>query len=163
VSLFPRFGSLSREKNLLPQRRQAAKIRKGGDIITLAAGFIVALFGLFLIGLAILCVFRKQAAERFLSGFASSARAHFTEHSIRFLVGVAFVLFSPSMWYPQVFNVFGWILIVTSAVLLVLPWAWHREYARRTVPTVLRILWLFAIGSLALGVFVFYGLSRSVL
>lgn len=145
---------------MLPQSRQAVK---GSDTIDLTAGIIVALFGLFLIGLGTLCVVRRPAAERFLLGFASSARAHFAEHSIRLLVGFALVLYSPSMWYPSVFRIFGWILTATSAVLLVLPWQWHREYARRTVPTVLRILWLFAVGSFVLGIFVLYGLSRSLL
>lgn len=149
-----------RRRDLLTQRHRAARI---GDTISFASGIIVALFGLFLIGLGGLCVVRRPAAERFLSGFASSAKTHFTEHLIRLVVGIGFVLHSPSMWYPTVFNVFGWILIVSSAVLLVLPWKWHREYARRTVPQVLKLIYLFAVGAFALGIFVMYGLSRAVM
>lgn len=124
------------------------------------AGTTVGAFGLFLLGLGALCILDREAAGRFLSGFASSAKAHFIEHSVRLAVGVGMVLYSSSMWQPMVFRVFGWVLIVTSAVLLVLPWKWHRAYARRTVPAVLRMLWLFAAGSLVLGAFVLYGLSR---
>ncbi|QQS40612.1 MAG: hypothetical protein IPM63_14760 [Acidobacteriota bacterium] len=126
----------------------------------LAAGIVVAFFGLFLIGLAALCVFRRPAAERFLSGFAASAKAHFTEHTIRFIVGAAFIVSSPSTIFPPLFLIFGWVLVVTSAILLVLPWRWHREYAKWAVPMVLRRLRLFAFGSLALGAFILYGLSR---
>ena len=137
--------------------REVANPRK--EIMQFIAGIVVAAFGLFLIGLAALCIFRRSAAERFLSGFASSARAHFTEHTIRFIVGAAFVISAPSTVFPSLFLIFGWVLVVTSAVLLVLPWRWHREYARRTVPIVLRWLWAFAFSSLALGLFVLYGLT----
>ncbi|MCO6512740.1 MAG: hypothetical protein J5I65_18300 [Aridibacter famidurans] len=125
----------------------------------LAAGIVVAIFGLFLIGLAALCVFRSPAAERFLSGFAASAKAHFTEHTIRFIVGAAFIVSSPSTIFPSLFLIFGWVLVVTSAILLLLPWRWHREYAKWAVPLVLLRLWLFALGSLTLGVIVVYGLT----
>jgi len=127
------------------------------------SGTIVALFGFFLIGLAALCVVRRSAAERFLSGFANSAKAHFTEHTIRLAAGLGFVLHSSEMSHPLAFRIFGWVLVATSVVLLVLPWKWHREYARRTMPLVLKRIRLFAVGAFALGVFVLYGLSQAVL
>jgi hypothetical protein len=130
-------------------------------ILNLAAGMTVAAFALFLIALAALCVFQRPRAERFLSKFASSAKAHFTEQILRMVAGVALILFSASMWFSAVFWLFGWLLVITSIGLLVLPWRWHREYASWAVPWVLRRIWLMAIGALALGAFIFYGISRA--
>lgn len=63
------------------------------SIVKILSGVVILFFCLFLIGLAIMIVFKPQRAERFLSSYASSARAHFTEQIGRLVVGTAFVFF----------------------------------------------------------------------
>jgi hypothetical protein len=126
------------------------------------SGILVVAFGMFLIGLAILIAVKPQLAERFLRSFASSARTHYAEQSLRLIVGGAMASFAPSMWYPHVFMLLGWMLAVTAAALLLLPWRWHHEFGKRAMPLVIGHMRLFAVGAFALGMLVFYGVSRVV-
>jgi hypothetical protein len=127
------------------------------------SGMLVMTFGVFLIGLAVLIAIKPVVAERFLRSFASSARTHFAEQALRLIAGGAMVLFAPSMWHPDLFRLFGWLIVVTAVALLLLPWRWHLEFGKRAIPSVVRHMKLFGLGAFALGMLVFYGVSRVVL
>jgi hypothetical protein len=131
-------------------------------IMRVLSGILVVGFGVFLIGLAVLIAVKPQVAERFLRSFASSARAHYAEQSLRLIVGGAMASLAPSLWFPHVFMLLGWMLAITAAALLLLPWRWHHEFGKRTMPLVIGHMRLFAVGAFALGVLVFYGVSRVV-
>jgi hypothetical protein len=127
------------------------------------SGMLVVAFGVFLVGLAALIAIKPQLAERFLRSFASSARAHYAEQALRLIAGGAMVIFAPSMWYPDLFRLFGWLIVLTAVALLLLPWRWHYEFSKLTIPLVIRHMKLFALGAIALGILVFYGVSRVLL
>ncbi len=118
------------------------------------ASIIVLLAGLYLIGLAAVALIAPERAKSFLSSFAGSAYAHYVELGLRLVTGAAFVIYSPDMKFSVIFLVFGWVLIVTTIVLIVLPWRWHHRFASWSVPIATRHMPLFALGSLAGGVFV---------
>lgn len=133
-----------------------------GNTMHLLSGAIVLAFGFFLVGLAMVIVIQPTIAERFLRSFASSARAHYTEQGLRLLVGTAVVTFAEAMWHPQLFRLFGWIILATTIGLLLIPWRWHHRFASRVMPPVFTYLRLFALGAFALGACVLYGVSRAV-
>jgi len=117
---------------------------------TLAWAVVVAAaFFFILLGIASLAV--PDKAGRFLLGFASSAQKHYAELGIRFLVGGALVVHGPQAALPEVFRWFGWLLIATTAVLLLVPWRWHHGFAAWAVPQALRFLPLIGCCSLVLG------------
>lgn len=126
----------------------------------LLSGVVVGAFGAFLIGLAGLIVTKPLLAERFILSFASSARAHYTEQTLRLIAGGAMVIFAPSMWHPDLFKLFGWLIVVSSVALLLVPWRWHHEFGKRVLPLVIRYMKLFALGAFGLAVLIFYGASR---
>lgn len=131
--------------------------------MTLLAGIVVVAFGAFLVGLAVVIAVKPLLAERFLTSFASSARAHYAEQVSRLIAGAAIVTFAPSMWYPDLFNVFGWLIIVTALALLLVPWQWHHRFGKWAIPWAIRHRNLFALGAAALGAFILCGTSRAVL
>ena len=133
------------------------------EIVSLLSGVVVVGFCLFLIGLAAVIATTPSLAERFLRSFASSALAHYTEQALRLLVGAAIVNFASSMWYPELFKLFGWLLVVTAAGLLLIPWQWHQQFGSWVMPPVIRRMRLFALGAAALGAFILYGVSRAVI
>ncbi len=126
------------------------------------SGAIVALFGLFLIGLGLLTLIRPSAAERFLRSFAGSASAHYTEQGLRLLVGGAMVHFSAWMRWAETFWIFGWCLLVSTAGLLSIPWRWHHRFAAQVMPAVCRHLKMFGIGALLLGGVVLFSASHAL-
>jgi len=129
-------------------------------IIKLLSGIVILAFCIFLIGLAIIIVIKPQRAEHFLSSYASSARAHYTEQAARLAVGAAFVTLAPSMWYSNLLNIFGWILVVTTIGLLLIPWQWHHKFGKWAIPLTLRYMKFYALGAFLLGAFILYSFSR---
>jgi uncharacterized protein YjeT (DUF2065 family) len=131
------------------------------EFVWLLSGTVVVVFCLFLISLALVIAIRPSLGERFLRSFASSAPAHYTEQALRLLLGAGIVNFSSSMWHPELFKLFGWLIVVTTIGLLLTPWQWHRTFAAWVMPHVIRRMRLFALGACALGAFVLYGVSRA--
>jgi len=91
---------------------------------------VVIAFCLSLIAFTSVAFAKPAIAERFLSAFASSARTHYIEQLSRVLIGAALVVLSPAMWQPKMFWIFGWAIVVSSVVLLCVPWQWHRRLGR---------------------------------
>jgi hypothetical protein len=119
----------------------------------LAAG-IVVLAGLYFCVLAAVALIVPSRANRFLLGFANSQRVHFIELFTRLVVGGAFVIHAPRMFVPGVFMLFGWVLVITTACLLLLPWQWHHRFAQHAVPRATRYIVFIGIFSLAFGLFI---------
>ncbi len=120
-------------------------------MISVVASAIVVLAAIYLIGLAATAFVAPAYATRFLNGFAGSARAHVTEMVIRITVGCSLLVYAPHMLYQGAFEVFGWLLVISSAILLLLPWRWHQRFAQRVVPPITRRAWLIGIVALPLG------------
>ena len=70
---------------------------------------------------------------------------------IRLLVGWSLVIHAPRMLFPDAFAIFGWVLVVTSVALLLIPWRWHHWFAQKAVRPLTRHVWLFGMLSLPLG------------
>lgn len=121
------------------------------------AAVVVVGFGLLLIVHTGVAFAKPAIAERFLMRFASSARAHYVEQIFRLLIGAALVVLSPAMWEPTMFWLVGWAIVVSSATLLCIPWRWHHRLGERILPIVVRNLRLYAVGSLAFGALLLYG------
>lgn len=122
---------------------------------------VVLLAGLYFVVLAAVSLTAPARASVFLLGFASSAATHYAELLVRLLVGVAFVAQAARIPFSAAFYVFGWLLLVTTLGLLLIPWQRHRRFAQRAVPLALRHLPLVAFASLLMGGFVLWSAIRS--
>jgi hypothetical protein len=125
--------------------------------MNLVAAFLIVAFGLLLIAFTGVAFAKPAVAERFLASFASSAPTHYVEQASRLLIGAALVVLSPAMWQPTMFWLVGCAIIVSSAILMCVPWQWHQRFAERLLPIVVRHLRLSALGPLAFGVLLLYG------
>lgn len=120
---------------------------------TLAA-VIVLLSGLWLIGLATAAFAMPERVKDFFGKFASSAFTHFFEMFVRIIAGTAFVIYAPQMKFAVVFTAFGWLLILTTAILLFVPWKLHRRFADRSLPLLTNRMMLFGFVSFSGGLFI---------
>ena len=120
------------------------------------AGAVVVTTGLWLVGLALSIVVIPVHAERFLTGFARSARAHYTEQVLRLIAGSAIVIFSVETRFPGPFRVFGWLIIATASGLLLMPWQWHHQFGKWAIPLAIRHMKLYALGAFLLGASILY-------
>ena len=120
-------------------------------MIQVLALTVVISAGLFFVTLGCVSLLAPSHASRFLLGFADSPAKHYAELALRFLVGGAFVLAAPGARVSGMFSLLGWVLVATTAGLLLLPWRWHHRFARRAVPEALRFLPLVGTSSVLLG------------
>ncbi|MGD0759708.1 MAG: hypothetical protein ABR921_12450 [Candidatus Sulfotelmatobacter sp.] len=127
--------------------------------VSAVAGAILVAFGIFLVGLTVVVFVKPAVAERFFMAFASSARAHYTEQLVRLLIGASLIIRSGVMWQPKVFWLIGWGIVGSSLVLILTPWQWHDRFGEEVRPRLIRHMKLFAIGLLAFGVLLIYGVG----
>jgi uncharacterized protein YjeT (DUF2065 family) len=131
------------------------------SIIDLLVFAVVLAVGIYFIALGLASLLAPTLAKRFLRGFATSPLAHYTELFTRLIVGGAFLVQSPRMQFSAVFEAFGWILIGTTACLLLVPWRWHHRFAQRSVAAAIRYIALIGVCSLAIGGLLLFALIHS--
>ncbi len=112
---------------------------------------VIAGAGLYLLVLGVAALLMPSRVESFLGKFASSAFSHYLEVSIRLIVGAALVHKGATLSIGVIFEVFGWVLLATSLVLLCIPWQWHRKFARFAVPLATRMLPAVGVAAIVLG------------
>lgn len=120
-------------------------------LVVIALG-IVLIAALYLIALGGSALTRPELARRFLGGFATTRRLHFTELALRVCVGGAFIIAAPRLAFGGVLLLFGWVLITTSVGLALVPWRLHQRFAAWSVPRATRHLTLIGVASLLGGV-----------
>lgn len=125
---------------------------------------VIVLAGLYLLALGAASLAAPSRASRFFLGFASTRFAHFSELFLRGGVAAALVLYAPHMAVAEVFNLAGWVLLITTVLLALIPWRWHQRFAQHAVPHATRHMTLMGLASLTLGglVLAAVGLGRSV-
>lgn len=130
------------------------------SMIQALAFAVVVVTGLYFCALAAVSVFAPARASRFLLGFAGSPRVHYMELFIRLVVGGSLVIHAPRMLAPEAFSLFGWVLLITTACLLLLPWQCHHRFAQQVVPRATRYITLIGLCSLGLGVLILAAVIR---
>jgi mannose/fructose/N-acetylgalactosamine-specific phosphotransferase system component IIC len=111
----------------------------------------VAATAFYFVAFGFACFLAPARVEKFLLGFATSAQAHYAELAVRMLVGWALILRAPWLRGAALFELLGWVLVVTTAVMACLPWKWHQRIAERAVPRALRHLQWMGAAALAAG------------
>ena len=125
-------------------------------MIEIIAMLIVIVAALFLIGLSAFTFFAPAFIARFLNGFASSSRVHYLEMLARLTAGSALIIYSPRMLFSNIYWLFGWAIVISTAILIVLPWQWHNRFAQKALPPLTSKVWLFGIFSLPLGAVILF-------
>jgi len=126
------------------------------------APVVVLLAGLYLVCLGAISLTAPALARRFLLGFVGSRELHYLELALRLVVGGAFLLYAPALRFPLAFTTLGWTIVLTTVGLALVPWRWHRLFAQRAVPRVLRFLPLLGLASLLLGGIVLFALFTRI-
>jgi hypothetical protein len=124
----------------------------------LAIGIVLAA-GVFLVALAAMSLTVPHTGRQFLLAFARSPAAHFFELAVRFAVGLGFIGHAPHMAAGTLFFGFGWMLVITSVMLALLPWRWHRSFAQRFVPRATLHMPALGLASLLAGVCIFVAVA----
>ncbi len=101
--------------------------------VGIGSWFLLFFAAIYLMGFGFIALWWPQRVLKFLLGFASSLNKHRLELLIRLLLGVALLLQAPLLYGTHVLRVIGYVLIVTTLVMALLPWRWHRDFAATSV------------------------------
>ncbi len=105
--------------------------------------------GLWLAGIGVYMFARPEPALGLLALTASTWRINVTELGLRMLAGLALVVRSEVSKAPSLFEVVGWFVILSSAILLAVPRRLHAAFAiwwsRTLRPAAVRVIGLFSI------------------
>ncbi|GAB2668766.1 hypothetical protein [Arenimonas aestuarii] len=129
-------------------------------MIEAAALAVVIAVGVFLFALGAAAFLAPAHAGSFLLGFAGSPTKHYLELALRLLAGGAFVISAPVVALAGGFTLFGWLLLGTTMVLLLVPWRWHHRFAQRAVPEALRFLPFVGVSSTLMGGLILWAVWR---
>jgi hypothetical protein len=78
------------------------------------------------------------------------------------IVGLAFVYAAPAMPGAVAFALAGWVLLVTTTLMFLVPWQHHRRFAQWAVPMALPYLPLLGLAALAGGAAILWSLHAAV-
>jgi hypothetical protein len=96
------------------------------------AKYSVILFGLFIIYVGILMLFAPKKARETLRKMASTNLINYTEITLRMIPAIGLILYSDYSKYPIAFKVYGWLMLVTSIVLYLIPREWHHGFSLKS-------------------------------
>lgn len=93
------------------------------------AKIIVILFGLFLIGAGCVMLFKPTKAREILRKAGSTNFINYAEITIRMIPAISLIVYADFSKYPEVFTIFGWIMLITSVILYFVPRKLHHGYS----------------------------------
>src|SRR5690349_11170011 len=94
---------------------------------------LVTIAGVWLIGIALLMAIRPSYCLHLLHVMrarleASDWRLQLAEQTMRIVAGAALIISAPASRSPALLSVFGWMIVVSSVLILMLPIRWHGAF-----------------------------------
>jgi len=105
--------------------------------------------GAWLVTVAFLMALRPRYCLHLLSRMSTNLEAgnwrlNLTEQGLRLLAGAALIVRAPDSKLPALFEVVGWVVVVSSILIIAAPIRWHGAYgswwSRRLTPLAIRFL-----------------------
>ncbi len=113
---------------------------------------VVLAAGLWLVGVAFLMALRPRYCLHLFGKMSASLqrlnwRLQITEQGLRILAGAALIVRAPMSKLPVAFEITGWLLVISSLLILAAPIGWHGAYGywwfKRLRPWAIRLCFPF--------------------
>jgi len=96
------------------------------------AKWIVIFFGLFIVFIGFIMLVKPKNARTTLRKAGSTNFINYAEITIRLIPATALILHSDFSKYPEAFKIFGWIMLITSLILYVVPRKLHHKFSMKS-------------------------------
>ena len=96
------------------------------------AKWIVIMFGVFILFVGFLMLFAPKKARATLRKAGSTNFINYSEITIRLIPAVALILYSDFSKFPEAYKIFGWIMLITSLILYLLPRKIHHKFCMKS-------------------------------
>jgi uncharacterized membrane protein YfcA len=94
--------------------------------------WIVIFFGLFIIFIGFIMLFYPKKARSTLRKAGSTNFINYVEITFRLVPAIALILYSELSKFPDAFQIFGWIMLITSFVLYFVPRKIHHNFSMKS-------------------------------
>lgn len=91
--------------------------------------WILILFGIFILSAGFLMLLKPNQAREILKRAGSTNLINYGEITLRMIVAIALIIYSNSSKYPEIFNVVGWFMLITSLILYMVPRRSHHNFS----------------------------------
>lgn len=98
-------------------------------MIDIFAKWTVIAFGIFIILVGFLMLFRPKKVIQILRKMASTNLINYTEITLRLIPASAMIICADFAKYPNVFKFYGWIMLITTLVLFFIPRTIHHNFS----------------------------------
>lgn len=116
----------------------------------LVSKYIIICFGLFLIYSGFLMFINPEKVMAIIGKAGSTILINYGELIIRLLLGISFVISAEANVYQEYFTIFGYFLIISALILMLIPMKTHHKFSTKAAETLkpiyLRICAPFSIG-----------------
>ena len=96
------------------------------------AKWVVIFFGLFIVFIGFIMLVKSKNARTTLRKAGSTNFINYAEITIRLIPATALILHSDFSKYPEAFKIFGWIMLITSLILYVVPRKLHHKFSMKS-------------------------------
>lgn len=94
--------------------------------------WIVLFFGIFIIFIGFVMLLNPNKARNTLRKAGSTSLINYAEITIRLIPAIALILYSDLSKFPESFKLFGWIMLITSLILYVIPRKMHHKFSLKS-------------------------------
>lgn len=96
------------------------------------AKWIVILFGIFIIFIGFVMLIMPKKARNILRKAGSTNFINYAEITIRLIPAISLIIYSEFSKFPDAFKIFGWIMLITSLILYVVPRKIHHKFSMKS-------------------------------
>ena len=96
------------------------------------AKWVVIFFGLFIVFIGFIMLVKPKNARTILRKAGSTNFINYAEITIRLIPATALIFHSDFSKYPEAFKIFGWIMLITSLILYVVPRKLHHKFSMKS-------------------------------
>ncbi len=118
--------------------------------------YIITFFGVLMMLLSIVMMVRPDYWSAVIIRFSKKTYFHPFEILSRFLLGLAFIMFSDQTAHPMIILAVGYLLVVVSITLLITPPSKHKQFAVWSAQRFLKVFRPAGFFSFMFGMFLVY-------
>lgn len=112
-------------------------------MIEIIAKYTIIIFGVFFIIIGFIMLFNPKKARKTLRKAGSTNFINYAEITIRMIPATAIIIYSDLSRFPEIFNIFGWFMLITSLVLYFVPRHLHHNFSNKAADILKPVYFLF--------------------
>ncbi|RAJ27890.1 hypothetical protein LX77_00464 [Gelidibacter algens] len=101
-------------------------------MIILIAKWVVIFFGIFIIFIGFIMLTNPIRARNTLRKAGSTNIINYAEITLRLIPAIALIVCSELSKFPIAFKIFGWIMLITSLILYIVPRKLHHRFSMKS-------------------------------